>query len=352
MPSHDPPSPRTLTHPAPDCATSETPQRSWLWVANWKMNLPPRFQSQPSSTLSHDTSASQSLNDLRQNLDSYIALTSQSLAPNTSCAICLPYPYLLLAQQALSCSPQLDQNIYLGGQDLSSHRRGSHTGEISAEMLSGLGCRYVLIGHSERRHGARGESPTLLATKMQRAYESGIEGILCVGESASSRDRGTWPDELSGSLRATLSNVLWLSQTQGRQDEESEHLGQKEGLIPTKHCIIAYEPVWAIGASAPPTSQHIGEAIKVIQNTLNDLGLVPASAGLLTPRKWLKDGSSDHRGGALCKSYYSLLYGGSINPGFVTSLKAVPGLSGGLVGRACLEPKSWGALLRHNLGHC
>ena len=129
-----------------------------------------------------------------------------------------------------------DSAILLGGQDCSSEPKGAHTGDISAPMLSDAGCRMVIVGHSERRHG-HGESDALVRSKAAAAHAAGLAAILCIGE--------TEDEWLAGRTLEVLNRQL-------------------EGSLPAgataENLILAYEPVWAIGTGRTPGADEIARA--------------------------------------------------------------------------------------------
>lgn len=151
-------------------------------------------------------------------------------------AIFLP---LYLVNEALSAK------FYLGSQDVSQFNNGAYTGEITAQMLSEMGMKYCLVGHSERRQCMK-EDNEIIAKKIERLIESKITPVLCVGEGARERKNKIWKDVLQSQLS-----------------------------IFKKECIIAYEPVWAIGTGVTPTNEEIDEVINWIKQSYNDSSSLP-----------------------------------------------------------------------------
>ena len=181
-------------------------------------------------------------------------------------------------------------SIAVGAQNLSQHDKGAFTGEISAAMLSDLGCQYVLVGHSERRT-VFGETSATVAEKFVAAQAQGLIPILCVGETLQQRQQG---------------------QTMAVVAEQISAVVEKAGLDRVCNGVIAYEPVWAIGTgetASPQQAQQVHQAIRA------QLG----EAGVNT----------------------SLLYGGSVNGDNARQLFAQPDIDGGLVGGASLEADSF-----------
>jgi len=207
-------------------------------------------------------------------------------------AVCAPAIYLAMVQQYLAHS-----QITWGAQDVSPHLPGAYTGEIAAEMLHDYGCRYVIVGHSERRT-QHGEQNTLVAQKYAAAQRAGLTPILCVGESAAQRAAG----ETQAVITAQLNAVL-----------------QHNGAQSFANSIIAYEPVWAIGTgntASPEQAQAVHQAIRQ-HIAAHD----PSVAQQL-----------------------SILYGGSMQPQNAPDLLAQPDIDGGLIGGASLQAKSFLAI--------
>jgi triosephosphate isomerase len=217
-------------------------------------------------------------------------------AGSVSICLCPPFPYLgglgkLLAdkERVQSGPKQEGQNqsqLSLGAQDASFALEGPYTGEVSALMLKDMGCRYVLLGHSERRQGY-GETDGLIRNKRDRVFEAGLSPILCVGEPAAARQQGQ--------AQAFVEQQLALL------------LDQRPAHHPP--LLIAYEPVWSIGTGQLPSSEEIEEMHAWIE-------LCGKRAGL---------------------ENLSVLYGGSVTPTNAPTLAQIPGVGGFLVGRAALQ---------------
>ena len=201
-----------------------------------------------------------------------------------------PFPSLVPVAEALRGSA-----IALGAQNLHDAVQGAFTGEVSAAMLVDAGCRFVIVGHSERR-ALFGETDAFVNRKLVRAAASGLTPIFCVGETLPEREADRTWSVIVGQL--------------------------KEGLInfsadDMKRLAIAYEPVWAIGTgktASPAQAQEVHAAI----------------------RRWLAD-----RFGPVVAAATRILYGGSVNPGNIASLMAEPDVNGALVGGASLECESF-----------
>jgi triosephosphate isomerase len=207
-------------------------------------------------------------------------------------AVCPPFPYL--AEVALSLQGGA---IAWGAQDCSAHESGAHTGEVSAAMLAEFGCRYVIVGHSERR-GAHAESDQLVADKAKAALAHRLTPIVCVGETLEERDAGRTDDVVKRQMSAVI-------HTNG-------------------HCIsqivVAYEPVWAIGTGKTATPAQ-AQAVHALLRA--QLQAATAHAG-------------DMR----------LLYGGSVKPDNAAELFAQPDIDGGLIGGAALKAVDFAAICR------
>ena len=146
-----------------------------------------------------------------------------------SVAVCVPYPYLAQAQSLLAGTP-----VAWGAQNLSEHARGAYTGEVSAAMLGDFACRYVLVGHSERR-SLYGENDALVAAKFIAAQSAGLCPILCVGETLEERDGGRAEEVVSSQLASVVSQL---------------------GAVAMAGLVVAYEPVWAIGTGRTATPEQ------------------------------------------------------------------------------------------------
>ncbi len=199
-------------------------------------------------------------------------------------AVCVPFPYLAQAQAVLSGT-----SIVWGAQNLSEQAQGAFTGEVSAAMLQDFGCRYVLVGHSERR-AIYGESDKLVAEKFAAALASGLRPVLCVGETLEQRDGGKTIEVVSSQIDAVLGRV---------------------GVAAFSGAVVAYEPVWAIGTGRTATSAQAQEVHAAIRAQIAKL-----------------DGN--------VAEGLQILYGGSVKPGNAAELFSMPDIDGGLIGGASL----------------
>lgn len=209
-------------------------------------------------------------------------------------AVCVPYPYLFQAQSLLQAT-----NIAWGAQNLSQFEEGAFTGAVSPGMLTDFGCRYVIIGHSERR-GLFHESNELAAAKFDAAVKAGLTPIFCVGETLAEREAGETEQAVAAQLDAVL---------------------DREGVQGLSKAVWAYEPVWAIGTgktASPAQAQAVHAFIR---------------------QRVAKQDSQVAQG--LC-----ILYGGSVKASNAAELFAMPDIDGGLIGGAALVADDFVAICR------
>jgi triosephosphate isomerase len=190
-------------------------------------------------------------------------------------------------------------NISLAAQNMHWEDKGAFTGEISAEMLLDLGCKYVIIGHSERRQYF-GETDETVNRKVKQALKKGLLPIMCVGETLAEREAGK------------LNEIINRQVTGGLKDISTGDM--------TK-VVIAYEPVWAIGTGKTATPEQANEVHALIRQKVQSLYNGDIAEGL------------------------RIQYGGSVTPENVSSLMAKPDIDGALVGGASLKPESFAALV-------
>ena len=207
--------------------------------------------------------------------------------PDCAIAVCVPSLFLPQAQALLTEISGL-VDVALGAQDVSAHAAGAFTGEISAAMLKEFDCRYVIVGHSERRQ-YHGESDAAVAEKAKAALAAGITPIVCVGETLAEHEAGQTEEIVKRQLAAVI------------------HLNG--------HCIseivVAYEPVWAIGTGKTATPEEAQAVHAVLRAQLQ--------------------AASDR------SARVKILYGGSMNSANATSLLRQPDIDGGLIGGAALK---------------
>jgi triosephosphate isomerase len=205
-------------------------------------------------------------------------------------AVCVPAPYLAQAQAALSGTA-----VRWGAQDVSEHPAGAYTGDVAAGMLVEFGCRYTIVGHSERRQ-LHGEGDAVVGAKARAAHGAGLVPIACVGETLAQREHGETVAVVGRQLAAVM-----------------EALGAG-----TRDIVVAYEPVWAIGTgrtAAPEEAQAVHAALR-LQLAANGAEAV------------------------------SILYGGSVKAANAATLFAMPDIDGALVGGASLDADEFLAIGR------
>lgn len=211
---------------------------------------------------------------------------------NVEILICPPFQLLFPMAKAVSGSP-----VLLGAQNAHYETQGAFTGEVSVPMLAETGCRYVIIGHSERRQIFH-EDHAQLARKVRSVVAGGLKVIYCVGETLDQRETG----RTQKVIKAQLDEVL---------DRE----------VATDGLIIAYEPVWAIGTGKTATPQQAQEVHRFI-------------------RDWLTGNFGEEATGRI-----QILYGGSVKPANAVELLRQPDLDGALVGGACLAVADFLAII-------
>jgi triosephosphate isomerase (TIM) len=210
------------------------------------------------------------------------------------CAVCVPFPYLAETAVQLARTP-----VAVGAQNLSEHAEGAYTGEVSAAMLADFDCRYVIVGHSERRH-QYGETDAQVAGKFAAAQASGLTPILCVGETLAERDANRTEAVVARQLDAVLDQA---------------------GAAAFARAVLAYEPVWAIGTGRNATPEQAQEV-----------------HGFLRARLAQRDKS--------VAEGLRVLYGGSMKPSNAAAIVAMPDVDGGLVGGASRVAADFLAILR------
>ena len=210
--------------------------------------------------------------------------------------VCPPFVY------AAELSELLDRaGVGLGGQDVCAESgQGAFTGEVSASMLRDVGCSHVIVGHSERR-ALYGDTDALVGRKTLSALAAGLTPIICVGELLEERDAGRTHEVVGRQLRAVLEALE----------------GDAAGLAGLERCILAYEPVWAIGTGKVATTEQAQEVHAFIR-------------GLLV--KLFGDAAAQR---------IRILYGGSMKPANAPELLAQKDIDGGLIGGASLEARSF-----------
>ncbi|WP_062308380.1 triose-phosphate isomerase [Polynucleobacter sinensis] len=215
----------------------------------------------------------------------------QGMPAGRKFAVCVPTPYLAQCGKLIEdCSLAF---LSWGAQDASAHVSGAYTGEVAASMLKELGCTYVIVGHSERRQYHH-ETDEQIAEKALQVLDSGMTPVICVGESADERNSGRATEVVRGQISK---QVMVL------QDRLAD-------------CLIAYEPVWAIGTGKVASAQIAQDMHRAIRLQLAEFDEDVAS-------------------------HVGILYGGSVKPDNAVELFAMPDIDGGLIGGASLDPQDF-----------
>lgn len=193
-----------------------------------------------------------------------------------------------------------EMGIAYGAQDISVHDSGAYTGEVSASMLKKLGCTYVVVGHSERRE-YHNESDELVGKKAQVALAAEMTPIVCCGEGLDVRKAGKHVEHVVAQIKGAFAGI----------DESS-----------AKKCVIAYEPIWAIGTGEVATPEDAQEVCQAIRSTLTQLYSADVAEGM------------------------RILYGGSVKSSNVKDIMAKPDVDGALVGGASLKAEEFSKIAR------
>lgn len=213
-------------------------------------------------------------------------------------AVCVPFPYLAQAQEALK-----DQKVALGAQDVCQFENGAYTGAVSASMLADLGCRYTIVGHSERR-SVFGDTDETVAEKFAAVMKQSMTPILCVGETLAERESGITESVVARQLDAVV---------------------KRNGIEALEKAVVAYEPVWAIGTGRTATPEQAQAVHAHIR------GRVAAAQPQLA-------------------EMLRVLYGGSVKAGNAAQLFAMADVDGGLIGGASLVADEFVAICRAAAG--
>jgi triosephosphate isomerase len=246
------------------------PMRRKLIAGNWKMH----------GSLAANAAL---LNDILAGLDSVTC----------DVAVCVPAPYLAQCKSMLTGSI-----VAWGAQDVSMHASGAYTGEMSAAMIREFDCRYVIVGHSERRSG-HAESNEAVGRKSAQALHAGLTPIVCVGETLEQRESGATAEVVLGQLDTILGAL---------------------SVADAARIVLAYEPVWAIGTgktATPETAQEVHALMR---------------------RKLVERNPAAHS--------VQILYGGSMKPDNAGHLMSMPDVDGGLLGGAALKANDFLAIVR------
>lgn len=209
---------------------------------------------------------------------------------NADVVICPPFPYLMHTSKAL-----LGSAVFLGAQTASEHAKGAYTGEISASMLADLDCKFVIIGHNERRR-MQGETDEQVARQFIAVQQADLIPILCVGESLQDREQGLHLDTIGRQLNAVFAHT---------------------GKDVFKNAVLAYEPVWAVGTGKTATPEQAEEVHRFMRSQLDELA-----------------------------NEVRILYGGSVKAHNAQQLFALPDIDGALLGGASLDADEFLAICK------
>jgi triosephosphate isomerase len=246
--------------------------RGKLVAGNWKMN--------------GNLASNQSL------LKSLIPLLKP--ISDTRCAVCAPYPYLYQTEQLLRGS-----GISWGAQDVCEYGHGAYTGGVSAGMLADFGCRYVLVGHSERR-ALFGDTDKAVALKFAAVLKAGLTPVLCVGETLAERESGVTEQVVARQMDAVIAH---------------------SGVAALGQAVMAYEPVWAIGTGKTASPDEAQAVHAFIRGRVAEQDMRVADSLLL-------------------------LYGGSVKASNAKQLFAMADIDGGLIGGASLVAEEFAAICK------
>ena len=247
--------------------------RKTVIAGNWKMNM------------------------LASEVKPFIEQLKENMSKSKSCDVMLCTPAVMIPAMVKAGK---ELKIAAGGQDVSKFEKGAYTGEISAAQLLDAGAKYCIVGHSERRQ-YHGEDDMLINAKARILLEKGISPIICVGESLEQREMDLTMEYVAYQVKAAL-NGIDASQV--------------------RRCIIAYEPIWAIGTGKTATSAQAQEVCEGIRAVIRKIY------------------------GARVARTVSILYGGSMNAKNAAELLAQPDIDGGLIGGASLKPADFATIVK------
>ena len=247
--------------------------RKTVIAGNWKMNM------------------------LASEIKPFMEQLKENLPKVHTCEMVLCTPAVMLPAMIKAGK---DCKVAAGGQDVSRYEKGAYTGEVSASQLADIGAKYCIVGHSERRQ-YHGEDDMLINAKVKALLGKGIMPIICVGESLEQREMNLTMEYVAYQVKAALSGV------------DASQL---------RRCIIAYEPIWAIGTGKTATAGQAQEVCQGIRAVIRGIyGARPARA-------------------------VSILYGGSMNARNAYELLAQPDIDGGLIGGASLKPVDFSEIIK------
>ena len=247
--------------------------RKTIIAGNWKMNM------------------------LASSVKPFIEELKANMPKSKTCDVVLCTPAVMIPAMVKAGK---ELKVAAGGQDVSKYEKGAYTGEIAANQLADIGAKYCIIGHSERRQ-YHGEDDMLINAKAKALLANGILPIICVGESLEQREMNLTMEYVTYQVKAALSGI---DATQLRR------------------CVIAYEPIWAIGTGKTATAEQAQEVCEGIRAVIRKIyGARPARA-------------------------VSILYGGSMNAKNAYELLAQPDIDGGLIGGASLKPADFATIVK------
>ena len=236
------------------------------------------------------------MNQLASGVKPFIEQLREAMPRTKTCEVVLCTPAVMIPAMVRAGK---EARVAAGGQDVSKHEKGAYTGEISADMLVDVGAKYCIVGHSERRE-YHNESDSLINEKAKALLAKGITPIICVGESLEQREKDLTMEYIAYQVCAALSGI------DGTQ---------------VRRCVIAYEPIWAIGTGKTATAEQAEEVCAAIRGVVRKLY------------------------GARSARAVSILYGGSMNAKNAAELLSMPDIDGGLSGGASLKPADFAAII-------
>ncbi|MCJ7812445.1 triose-phosphate isomerase [bacterium] len=242
-------------------------------AGNWKMNT--------------------SLSEARQLVNRLIPLVSE--VKDVCMAVCPPFPYLIPIVEVLQGS-----RIKVGAQNMHFEKQGAFTGEVSGDMLKDVGCTYVILGHSERRH-IFGEDDAVINKKVRKALEMGLKPIFCVGEQLEEREAGKTEQIVETQIKRGLEDI------------------SADQMV---NVTFAYEPVWAIGTGKTATPEQAQDVHRFI-------------------RDWLQVRYNQTLAEKIC-----IQYGGSVNQENAKALMDQTDIDGALVGGASLKAEHFSSIIK------
>ena len=247
--------------------------RKTIIAGNWKMNM------------------------LASSVKPFMEELKANLPKSRPCDVVLCTPAVMIPAMLKAGK---DMKVAVGGQDVSKFEKGAYTGEVSAAQLADVGAKYCIVGHSERRQ-YHGESDLLVNAKAKALLANGVNPIICVGESLEQREMDLTMEYVAYQVKAALSGI------------DASQL---------RRCVIAYEPIWAIGTGKTATAEQAQEVCEGIRTVIRKIyGARPARA-------------------------VSILYGGSMNAKNAYELLALPDIDGGLIGGASLKPVDFATIVK------